>query len=263
MIRERYSCRAYLRRRIDPSILAEMKKACAVLRKGLSGEAVRFRIVEISEAEQQRLDPVDFSLIINPITFIAAVIRRAPTAYESCGYLMEHLVLKAADLGLATCWLGYFNASFFEGLHLAGSEILPAVCVVGFAAEPPDISPRERREYMFFTGNFATPLSARGAGEYNEALEMVRLAPSAGNTQPWRIVREAERDVFHFFKESIDRQYEKKRLHHIDIGIAMCHFELAAGKKGLEGHWRRLEPGPLVGTVPPRTEYIMSWIEKP
>ncbi len=46
-----------------------------------------------------------------------------------------------------------------------------------------------RKEWgdIFFSGNFGGKLSRRDAGDYGEALEMVRLAPSASNKQPWRV----------------------------------------------------------------------------
>ena len=40
-----------------------------------------------------------------------------------------------------------------------------------------------------------------------------------------------------------------------DIGIAMCHFELAARELGLPGSWQKL-------TSPERPEmiYVMTWV---
>lgn len=259
LIRERYSCRAYFRRRLEPGRRRQLEGACRMLRQGLVGERARFQLVELGNEALRRMNPGDFSLIVNPLTFIAGAIQQSPLACESYGYLLEHLVLKATDLGLGTCWLGYFDASFFGEVSLAPGELLPAVSVVGDAAEGREVSGRDRWEYMFFMGNFEEPISREEAGQYAESLEMVRLAPSSGNTQPWRIVKERGRRVFHFYKERIDRHYEEKRLHNIDLGIAMCHFELAARKNRLAGRWNRLKPEPDVGPLPRRTDYIISY----
>lgn len=50
---------------------------------------------------------------------------------------------------------------------------------------------------MFTLNDFNTPLSKEEAGEYQAALEMLRLAPSATNAQPWAVVKEGNH--FHFF----------------------------------------------------------------
>lgn len=43
-------------------------------------------------------------------------------------------------------------------------------------------------ETLSFRNTFQEPLFPESAGRFRDALEMVRLAPSAGNKQPWRIV---------------------------------------------------------------------------
>ena len=70
---------------------------------------------------------------------------------------------------------------------------------------------------------------------------MLRLAPSAVNKQPWRVVMTEE--GFHFFEnkmvggESIGFDMQR-----IDVGIAICHFHMAAEEKGLVGHFERKAP---------------------
>ncbi len=66
---------------------------------------------------------------------------------------------------------------------------------------------------------------------------MVRLAPSSGNTQPWRVFFDETANEFHFYKKPVSKRYEAKGLHEIDIGIAMSHFELASMYNGLSGGW--------------------------
>jgi nitroreductase len=90
---------------------------------------------------------------------------------------------------------------------------------------------------------------------------MLRLGPSASNRQPWRVVKEPGRAVFHFYLRR-SAGYEKLiravDLQRIDLGIAMSHFELTARELGLEGHWEP-RPPPL-DPLPERTGYIQSWV---
>ena len=47
-------------------------------------------------------------------------------------------------------------------------------------------------------------------------------------------------------------------LQRVDMGIALCHFELTAREMGLAGHWAVDDPlNPISG---PKTEYIASWV---
>ena len=47
-------------------------------------------------------------------------------------------------------------------------------------------------------------------------------------------------------------------LQRVDMGIAMCHFELVARERGLAGSWVVRDPGiPLPGKD---TEYTVTWV---
>ena len=260
LIKKRFSCRIFQEKRIEQAKIKELKDACALLNEGLAGERVKFYLIELSDDDLKKIDPDDFSLIINPITFMGGSIQKSNLAYESYGYLLEHLVLKATEMGLSTCWLGYFNRDYCQEIELKEDEVLPAICVVGYAAEKGFSSGRKKWESLFFIKDFKTSMSQIVAGNYAEPLEMLRLAPSAGNLQPWRVVKEKNKNIFHFYKKRLDREYEKRKLHNVDIGIAMCHFELGAKKNELDGTWEKMKGSPI--PIPERTEYIISWIGK-
>jgi len=110
---------------------------------------------------------------------------------------------------------------------------------------------------MFFDGSFSRPLSAIAAGKFAQVLDMVRLAPSASNRQPWRIVRDG--NAFHFFLQRTPNYSgftKSADLQRVDMGIAMCHFELAARESDYTGKWIDSEPNL---DLPELTEYIISW----
>jgi hypothetical protein len=83
---------------------------------------------------------------------------------------------------------------------------------------------------------------------------MVRLAPSASNHQPWRIVR--VNDDFHFFIQrkkslkpgsTLNRLLGMADLQRVDMGIAMAHFNLALQSQGINCKWEVLND-PFPGT---------------
>jgi hypothetical protein len=46
-------------------------------------------------------------------------------------------------------------------------------------------------------------------------------------------------------------------LQRVDMGIAMCHFELTAREAGLSGEWLRAEPD--IEKPDSLTEYVVTW----
>jgi hypothetical protein len=110
---------------------------------------------------------------------------------------------------------------------------------------------------LFFNKGFDKPLKKEEAEQFKDAFDMVRIAPSASNKQPWRIVKDG--NSFHFFlSRTIGYKgamgYDIQRL---DIGIAMCHFEALINELGLTGNWIYSDPGLARGK---NVEYITSYI---
>ena len=154
--------------------------------------------------------------------------------------MLEKIVLKATEFKLASCWVGYFDADFFSEIQLSEELKIPSIVIVGYSTEEPKmidkfmrfaVKARTRNEWsgMFFEKDLEHPLDNIKAGKYGDSLEAVRLAPSSGNTQPWRIVKEEGKDIFHFYKKMISKKYEQKGLHDVDLGICLAHFEILAG----------------------------------
>ena len=114
-------------------------------------------------------------------------------------------------------------------------------------------------ETMFFDGAFDTPLTPEKAGKLKHPLEMVRWAPSAVNKQPWQVVLKENAAHFYlkhskgFVSEAVGDMQK------IDMGIALCHFALAAEEGGLNIQFCLSDPGITTGTD---TEYIASYSVK-
>jgi hypothetical protein len=98
-------------------------------------------------------------------------------------------------------------------------------------------SKRKDWNKVFFDYKLKTPITPESIPRYSDSLEMLRLAPSSGNTQPCRVFFNDDTEEFHFFKKPINERYEKDGLHDIDMGIALAHFELTSLYKGLSGRW--------------------------
>jgi hypothetical protein len=110
---------------------------------------------------------------------------------------------------------------------------------------------------LFFNYKLETPLTPESVKKYTDSLEMVRLAPSSGNTQPWRVFFDDNANEFHFYKKPISNRYEIRGLHDIDMGIAMSHFELTSLQNHLSGSWIK-NVKENVKTIDD-LQYIMTW----
>ncbi|MBI4733391.1 MAG: nitroreductase, partial [Rubrobacteridae bacterium] len=114
---------------------------------------------------------------------------------------------------------------------------------------------------LFFSYELKELNSEFYSSPYGTVLEMVRIAPSASNKQPWRIICGRSEKDFHLFLERT-KGYNKKiyglsDLQRIDMGIAMCHFETAAEESEIRGSWIKNKPQDI--NVPASWEYVASW----
>jgi nitroreductase len=276
LIDRRYSCRTYLERPISDADREALTAFMASKTTGRLGSAVRFGLMAASPDDAGALRRLGtYGFIMGATGYIAGAVRKGPGDLEDYGYLLEEVILHATELGLGTCWLGgTFTRSSFTSRFggVARGEIMPAVVSVGYPGDDGAERIREREEgtrrfapdELFFAGEFGRPLGRGRREGYDEALEAVRMAPSATNKQPWRIVRRD--DDWHFYLVRT-KGYGKGSpffkvlriadLQRVDLGIAMCHFELVARECDQDGRWVVDDPGL---TLPgPGIEYTATW----
>lgn len=193
-------------------------------------------------------------VIVGTDCYIAGKLRRAPHAEEAFGYTFEKVVLFAEELGVGTTWIaGTMNREAFEkAMQLSEDEVMPCVSPLGYPAKKMSLRESVMRKgvkadsrfefgELFFDGSFDKPLTPEAAGALADVLEAVRLAPSAVNKQPWRVVLCGEKA--HFYEEQ-SRGYDNGAwdIQKIDMGIALCHFELAAQALGLTASFETADP---------------------
>lgn len=244
-------------------------------RAGPFGVPVRFLLLAATAEDRGALRGLGtYGFIQGATGFIAGMVRDGPRNLEDFGYCMEQVVLCATDLGLGTCWLGgTFNRSAFAvRAGLRQGEQMPGVIAVGHIASTRSWMDRIIRSgaagehryswpQLFFRERFGQPISAEDAGPYAPALEMVRLAPSASNKQPWRIIRDGA--AWHFYLQrttgyKAGRLVQIADMQRVDLGIALCHWELTVRELGLPGHWLLQEPT-IAGPGSP-VEYTATWL---
>ncbi len=269
-IRKRVSCRSFDGRPLDVRKKERLRAFFRENTRGPFGNPLRFELIDLTEAERAELKSLGtYGVVKGAFLYIAGAVKKAARALEDYGYGMERNILYATALGLGTCWLGgtLNRAGFARKIALAEDELMPAVSPVGYPAQKRTLTDRafrfmaksDRRKpwaELFFDGRPGIPLAKESVGALGEALEALRIGPSASNRQPWRIVREGR--ASHFFLSrtpGYDRMTGEVRLQEVDMGIALCHFELAAREIGLPGNWTEARPAFDAGTW----EYVLSW----
>ena len=271
IIKERTSWRTYEPKPLEEGLRARLIKLLEL--EGvkspfdyLAGK-YRFGLIGMPEFDPNEKKKIGtYGVIQGAQDFIVGAIEKSEYDRETYGYLMEYIILGATDLGLGTCWLGgFFNRTLFGSkFNTSENEIIPAITSTGYY-------PKKRRkmevvvrksiradkrypwERLFFDGDFSKPLVQEAADKHATLIEMVRLAPSAGNKQPWRIVKDSEEDTFHFYTIEVSGKYSV--FPPIDIGIAVCHWDLTAKELGIKGKWEISRPNiPSEGYI-----YKISW----
>jgi nitroreductase len=279
LIKTRTSCRSYIAQPIAIEKQERIKDFLDANLKGPFGSNTRFKLISATHDDSEQIKQLSTYGFIKGATgfIIGAVDQNSEKNMEDYGYMLEKIVLIATDLDLGTCWLGgtFHKSSFAQKISIKENEILPAVAAIGNRMAKPTAldsvvrwvagsKNRKAWEELFFMNDFDTPIPQKLVTDYETPLEMLRLGPSASNKQPWRIIKEQEKNIFHFFLQRTKNYYRNLKLlkwadlQRIDMGIAICHFELSSNEMGLSGQWKTIDP--KLPVLPELTEYIISWV---
>ncbi len=171
--------------------------------------------------------------------YVAAVAKKTKNALLDAGYAFERLILFAESMGLGTCWLAATSFDRNEAelrVELQEGEIIAAISPIGEKADKPtDAELLERLKLksdsrLEFDTLF---VDAQTGGKIadkttREILQMVRIAPSALNNQPWRVVMDDGVANFYVIRKFfLHLKYDFQML---DLGAAVYHYCVAANK---------------------------------
>jgi hypothetical protein len=249
---QRHSVRTYKKGGLEPGHLDQVRAWLSNLPRPPFSSMVRFMMLDRQDMGAGKIGT--YGTIKGADLYLAGVVlESAPMALEDYAYILEYMILQCTTLGLGSCWLGaaFKRGQFSALLGLDPALIIPAVTPIGYPAKKMRLreavtlrlmKARQRKpaEGLFFDGSFSKPLNL--AESDHLPFDLVRLAPSAINRQPWRIVVDGSSCHFYCNKtkpvvaEAVDLQ-------RLDMGIAMCHFDLGAKALDWQGTWLCEDPG--------------------
>ena len=267
LMQTRTSSRTYDGKPIDSDLLRKLKEVIDSISQDASIKVKFFVTVKDDSNSKDTKKLGTYGVISGARTFIIGILDKSETDAVEFGYLFEKIILTATDMGLQTCWLGgTFNRNdFVENANVSENEIIAIISPVGIKSAKSKIVEKAMRAVagsdhrkpwneLFFNENSSKSLTKEEAGDYAVPLEMVRLAPSASNKQPWRIIKTNYGYDFFLSRTkgygALGFDMQKN-----DLGIAKCHFELAAVELGLKGRWEVMSNIPVAA----EWEYITTW----
>ena len=135
-----------------------------------------------------------------------------PHSRLHAGVLGEAFCLEAAAMGLGTCWVAGTYKRKQLNLPLAPGETVLSIIAVGGPAKAAAPESRKRKSLdRICKGDVRLWPEA-----FRRAAAAVQIAPSAINLQPWELSCQGSRLMLN-----------GPELQLLDLGIAMCHAELA------------------------------------
>jgi nitroreductase len=265
-IKERISVRTYEEREIEKDDLVELNQFIDDVNIEMNAK-VKFSIIQNNSSSDQNQKLGTYGIIKGTNTFITAIMQNDEKDVVELGYYLEKVILYATGLGLGTCWLGgTFNRKDFENyIALGQDESLAVLIALGYRKDKQSIietamrfmaksNQRKPVSELFFENDSENSLDLNQIGDYAKVLEMVRIAPSASNKQPWRIIKHNNYYAF-YCNRTPGYGIMNYDLQMNDIGIAKCHFELSALELGLKGRWVKQDNLTEILSF----EYVVSW----
>ncbi len=194
--------------------LAQIKQETEKLTPLVNDIKVKFEIVERAKTTAKR---GEYCLIIyseNKTNYLL-----------NAGYLLEQMDLFLASHDIGVCWYGLAK------LKEPQAGELDYVIMLAFGKSRP-------QDFRKCASDFKRKSTeVIWSGEFDsDVVDAVRLAPSACNTQPWRIVSEGTQiKVYRNTKiKSFIPASKLPFYNSIDTGISLCFLEIALSHKGYE-----------------------------
>jgi nitroreductase len=150
---------------------------------------------------------------------------KKPHYLLNAGYLLEQMDLFLASRDIGVCWYALAKTN---QLHVDG---LDYVIMLAFGKSSPNDF---RKGVLEFKRKDRDEV---WKGDFNlDVIEAVRLAPSACNTQPWRVMSD-DNYIKVYRNTNIKSFIPASKLsfyNSIDMGICLCFLEIAMMQKGIE-----------------------------
>lgn len=173
IIKKRRSVRTFTEKKVDRSLIYEMIETARLAPSASNIQPWRF--IYIDDESLERINNECLGGIVpnrwaaNATGFlilcakpdiivnrVGAKLKGLPYYLIDAGIAGEHLVLKATELGVGTCWIGWFNGKKIKEIFSIPKEIkIVSLIAIGYPAAPLEKHDKKRlkiSKILFFNG---------------------------------------------------------------------------------------------------------------
>lgn len=213
-MKERHSVRQYTDRPLDSQTIDALQAEIAYCNKQADLH------IQLVTDEPKAFDSFlahygKFSGVKN---YIALIGKKTAKLDELCGYYGEHLVLKAQQLGLNTCWVAMSYKKIPEAFEVRKDEKLTVVIALGYGQNQGAAHKSKSEKQV-------SNLTDDSPEWFRSGVEAALLAPTAMNQQKFTLTRTDNK-----VSAVAGLGFYAK----LDLGIVKYHFELGAGKDNFD-----------------------------
>ncbi len=202
---KRRSVRKYDMTPLDEKTLDDIRAFIANT-KQLPGQNARFEIV-----------PEDKVKGASAPHYIMSFCNPGDAEYANVGYVLERADLYIQSLGLGSLWLGF-------GKQKEKESDFCIMLAFGQSTVPFRASAQEFNRLSII----------EISNSDNSIVQAVRLAPSACNSQPWKLFFEDGHVTVRYFGRGLTQMLLKPKMSKIDMGIIMRHLVTTLEHEGRE-----------------------------
>ena len=214
VMKKRHSVRRYTDKKIDEKIKKELIKVI----NECNNEGDMH--IQLCTDEPNAFDSFmsHYGKFNNVKNYIAIVGKKGDKLQEKSGYYGEKVVLKAAELGLNTCWVALTYSKSKTAIKVEKGEKLVCVIALGYG-ENQGVNHKSKSIEELSKVNGVMP------DWFKKGMEAAMLAPTSMNQQKFLISLDGDK----ISAKALMGFYSK-----LDLGIVKYHFELGAGRDELE-----------------------------
>lgn len=230
LLKKRHSVRTFKNVPIEKDIVNKLKAEITLINTHESG--LNFQLI-LNDDKPFNGFFKSYGTFVNAKNYVAAVVDTdSQNAYERAGYFAQKFVIKALEIGIASCFVGGTYDPKSVDVRLRASEKILCLIVLGYPLEKKRLGERllvnlvhlkKMEPKDFFIPNSEYEYSLSQFPDLSVGLEAIACAPSSVNKRPTRV----------FIGENNDRKClcakvddsNKKNL--IDLGIAKFNYNYA------------------------------------
>jgi len=249
-IQLRVSVRRFLNKPLSREILDQISKIIASVQTLSADNLFQAPLYHVLPGDNLTRTLGAYSNIVNPPHYLAPYIIGDDHPLVDLGYRIEQIVLHLTSIGLGTCFLGTISRQerVRQIINIPENSVIGAFLCIGWPASSgvghflnrmlhrsTGAQNKHPLEKIFFWEDFSHPSIPPDWLE--KYIEAARLAPSAVNTQPWRLLW---RDDWLFLYVLCNNprygpRNQDYRLY--DGGICMANVSLSLSASSISSHW--------------------------